>query len=211
MALLASASSSGKEFKPVPSGAHIGRCFKIIDLGTQTQEWQGKARKARKVLISWELFGEDEEGVPLILDDGRPLSVSKRYTLSLSEKSSLRADLEAWRGRQFTEDELSGFDLKKLLGIYGMLTITHSTKDGKTYSNVAGISPIPKAMRDHRPAPVNENQYFDTSEPDMTLFETFSDKLKETIKSCAEWQSASETAKKNRGSQMEEMDSDTPW
>jgi hypothetical protein len=182
----------------------------VIDLGTQTTEFQGKQKKARKVMLAWELFGEDEEGVPLKMDDGRPLTISKRYTLSLSEKASLRADLEAWRGRAFTEDELQGFDLKALLGVYGLLNVTHSTKGDKTYSNVAGISPLPKAMREHRPAPINENEYFDVTEPDMKVFEMFSDRLQETIKSCEEWKKASESAKSNRHS-MEEMSDDIPF
>jgi len=182
----------------------------VIDLGTQTSEFQGKQKKARKVMLAWELFGEDEEGVPLKMDDGRPLSISKRYTLSLSEKASLRADLEAWRGRAFTEDELQGFDLKALLGIYGLVNVTHTQKGDKTYSNVAGISPLPKAMREHRPSPINENEYFDVTEPDMKVFEMFSDRLQETIKGCEEWKKASESAKSNRHS-MEEMSDDIPF
>jgi hypothetical protein len=182
----------------------------VIDLGTQTTEFQGKQKKARKVMLAWELFGEDEEGVPLKMDDGRPLTISKRYTLSLSEKASLRADLEAWRGRAFTEDELQGFDLKALLGVYGLLNVTHSTKGDKTYSNVAGISPLPKAMREHRPAPINENEYFDVTEPDMKVFEMFSDRLQETIKSCEEWKKASESAKSHRSS-IEEMEDSIPF
>ena len=209
MALIAS-TSGGSSFTPVPQGVHVGRCYRVIDLGTQTSEFQGKQKKARKVMLAWELFGEDEEGVPLKMDDGRPLSISKRYTLSLSEKASLRADLEAWRGRAFTEDELQGFDLKALLGVYGLVNVTHTQKGDKTYSNVAGISPLPKAMREHRPAPINENEYFDVTEPDMKVFETFSDRLQETIKSCEEWKKASESAKSNRHS-MEEMSDDIPF
>ena len=210
MALIAS-TSGGSSFTPVPQGVHVGRCYRVIDLGTQTSEFQGKQKKARKVMLAWELFGEDEEGVPLKMDDGRPLSISKRYTLSLSEKASLRADLEAWRGRAFTEDELVGFDLKHLLGVYAMINVTHSTKGDKTYSNVAGLSPIPKPMREHRPAPVNENQFFDVTEPDKALFETFSDSLKATIQNCEEWKKASDVAKSSRGSSMEEMESDIPF
>lgn len=209
MALIAS-TSGGSSFTPVPQGVHVGRCYRVIDLGTQTSEFQGKQKKARKVMLAWELFGEDEEGVPLKMDDGRPLSISKRYTLSLSEKASLRADLEAWRGRAFTEDELQGFDLKALLGVYGLVNVTHTQKGDKTYSNVAGISPLPKAMREHRPAPINENEYFDVTEPDMKVFEMFSDRLQETIKSCEEWKKASESAKSNRHS-MEEMSDDIPF
>jgi hypothetical protein len=210
MALIAQ-SSGGKEFKPVPQGAHVGRCYRVIDLGTQTSEFQGKKRVARKVLLAWELFGEDEDGQALLTDDGRPLSITKRYTLSLSEKASLRADLEAWRGRAFTEDELAGFDLHHLLGVYALVNVTHSSKDGRTYSNVAGLSPLPKAMREHKPLPINANQFFDVTDPDKALFETFSDKLKETIQSCQQWnkKAANEAAKDKDG--MAGAEDDIPW
>jgi hypothetical protein len=114
---------------------------------------------------------------------------------------------EAWRGRAFTEDELAGFDLKHLLGVYALINVTHSSKGDKTYSNVAGLSPLPKQMREHRPPPVNENQFFDVTEPDMALFETFSDSLKGTINSCEEWTKASESARKS----IADMESDTPF
>ena len=185
MALIAS--SSGKTFTPVPACNHIGRCYRVIDLGTQMSEFQGKKRKARKVMIGFELFGEDDEGTPLLLEDGRPMSISKRYTLSLSEKAILRADLESWRGRAFTDDELAGFDLKHLLGVYALVNVKHDTRDGKTYANIASLSPLPKAMRANKPIPVNADQFFDVTEPDRDLYETFSDSLKSTIGACEEW------------------------
>ena len=40
------------------------------------------------------------------MDSGEPFLVWKRYTLSLGDKATLRAHLEAWRGRKFTADEL---------------------------------------------------------------------------------------------------------
>ncbi len=210
MALIAT--NNGTDFKPVPQGAHVGRCYRVIDLGTQTTEFQGKKRQARKVMIAWELFGEDDDGQPLQTDEGKPLSISKRYTLSLSEKASLRADLEAWRGRSFTDDELAGFDLKQLLGIYAMVNIKHDSNNGKTYANVAGLSPLPKPMRENKPIPVNPNQFFDVTEPDQKVFDTFSDKLKETIQGCAEWnkQSANAAAKKEPAT-VGDMDDDIPW
>ena len=37
--------------------------------------------------------------------------------MSLNERSNLRRDLQAWRNRPFTEEELQAFDLTKLLGV----------------------------------------------------------------------------------------------
>ena len=211
MGLIVSASQQS-QYKLTPPGNHVGRCYRVIDLGTQITEWQGKKRVSRKVLISWELFGEDEDGNRLQMEDGRPMSISKRYTMSLSEKANLRADLKAWRGRDFTDDELQGFDMAKLLGVYCLVNVTHTQRDGKVYANVDGLTPLPKTMRDHKPIPVNENQFFDVTKPDMELFETFSDGLKTTIKACQEWNPATPSKVPSKGEEgTAGLDDDIPW
>ncbi len=75
------------------------------------------------------------------------MCIYKRYTLSLHENASLRKDLENWRGKKFTEEELQGFDLEKLLGVNALITVVHSQgADGKTYSNIAAVSKLMKGM-----------------------------------------------------------------
>jgi len=111
MALTAS-DTGGGNFKRVPAGAHIARCFSVIDCGTQTTNGQYGVTTNRKIRLAWEIFGEDENNEPLVVEyDGvtRPMTINKTYTLSLGEKASLRKDLSAWRGRDFTEEELKGF------------------------------------------------------------------------------------------------------
>lgn len=190
MALVAMQSGGG-DFKPVPAGMFLARCFRIIDLGTQRGEWKGKEKWSRKVLIQWELYGEDEDGNALVTDDGHPMSISKRYTLSLGENAQLRSDLKSWRGKDFTPEELAGFDISKVLGAPCMLNVSHAEKDGRTYTNVASITPVPKAMRAAIPKPINAAVLFDVSEPDMEVLAGLSDKLQETIKGCKEWQKVS--------------------
>ena len=83
-------------------------------------EYGGKEKQQHKIRIAWELFGEDEEGNQLTVDvDGRqmPMTISKSYTVSLHEKSSLRKDLAAWRGRDFTDEEAKAFDVSRLIGV----------------------------------------------------------------------------------------------
>lgn len=187
MSLMAS-DSGGGDFKPAPASVYTGRCYRVIDHGTQTEVYRatGEKKIARKVLIGWELFGEDADGQPILNDDGKPFIIGQRYTLSLHKKAKLRADLEAWRGRPFTDEELRGFDVQKLLGAYCLVNVTHSTSNGKTYANVASLTPLPRQMA--RPEPVNDNQFFNVNEPDMAMFEKFSNGIKDKIKSCAEWQ-----------------------
>lgn len=187
MSLMAS-DSGGGDFKPAPAGVHTGRCYRVIDLGTQSEIYRatGEKKVARKVLIGWELTNEDADGQPVLHDDGKPFVIASRYTLSLHKKAKLRADLEAWRGRQFTDEELRGFDLQKLVGAYCLINVTHSTNNGKVYANVASLTPLPGKMP--KPEPVNANQFFNVHEPDMQMFETFSNGIKDKIRACAEWQ-----------------------
>jgi len=81
--------NGGGDFKRVPTGVYIGRCYSLIDLGSQKVEFQGDVKLQHKILVRWELFGEDEDGQPLTVEiDGkaRPMTISKRYTLSLSKE-----------------------------------------------------------------------------------------------------------------------------
>jgi len=182
--------NGGGDFKRVPPGVFIGRCYSLIDLGTQRIEYQGEVNLQHKIMVRWELFGEDDEGQPLTIEiNGRtmPMTISKRYTLSLSTKARLRSDLEAWRGRKFTEEEVKGFDVAKLIGAYCMVNVTHNENNGKTYTNVASLTPLPTQLKAAKPTPVHPDQIFDLDKPDMALFETFHEKLQETIQQSPEW------------------------
>src|SRR4051812_36598392 len=182
--------SGGGNFKRVPAGVFIGRCFSLIDLGTQLTDGQYGQKLQHKIRIGWELFGDDEEGMPLMVDvDGKdmPMTISKSYTVSLHEKSGLRRDLAAWRGKDFTDEEAKGFDVSKLIGAYCMLNVTTSETNGKTYSNVAGITPLPGALKNAKPAPIHDNVIFNLDDPDMKSFATFHEKLQDAIKKSPEW------------------------
>lgn len=201
MGLTAKASSESSSFKPVPAGMHLARCYRIVDLGTQTTEWQGKEKKNYKIMILWEVHGEDDQGVALVTDRGEPMSISKNYTMSLGEMSTLRADLKAWRGRDFTAEELRGFQLKNVLGAWCMLTVARTTgNDGKEYSNVMSVNPVPASIKKAGlPDGFNDLAVFDLDNPDMALFDTFSQKLQAKIQSSPEWKgSASEQYQKQQ-------------
>lgn len=171
--------SGGSDFEITPEGTYIARCFKVIDLGTQTTEWNGEKKSQQKILISWELLDPTTN-----MKDGRPFAASKRYTSSLHEKSQMRKDLQNWRGKRFTEDELEGFDLKKVLGTYCQVQVIHQEgSNGTTYANVDAIMSTKE-----RPEGVNELVYFDINEPDMNVFDSFSDRLKEQIVATPEWE-----------------------
>lgn len=212
--------SGGGNFKRVPAGVFIGRCYSLIDLGTQLTNGQYGEKLQHKIRIGWELFGEDENGEPLTIEiDGKdmPLTISKNYTVSLHEKASLRRELSAWRGKDFTEEEAKGFDVSKLLGAYCMVNVTTVESGGKTYSNVAGLTPLPGALKNAKPEPVHAHVLFDLDKPDMKVFNGFHEKLQDSIKATPEWAAfnrnrSSETAPQQRAaSGFDDMDSDIPF
>ena len=128
----------GSDFKPIPEGMYQGVCYMVFDLGTQFNEQFNN--KSRKVLVGWEVPDERIE-----IDGGvKPTVISKRYTLSLNEKAILRKDLESWRSKKFTKEELNGFDISNLIGANCNLQILHNEYNGKTYANIATITPLMK-------------------------------------------------------------------
>lgn len=181
----------GGNFERCPSGMHLARCYRIIDLGTQKSEYMGQTKYLHKIMLGWEIHGTDDAGQPLKMKDGRPFAIFKNYTLSWSEKANLRLDLQSWRGKPFTQDEMQRFDLKNVLGAWCMLNIIErpGKNDNKMYTNVDGVTPVPSIIKQNGlPEAVNKNELFNLNEPDMTMFETFSDNLKTKIKASPEWQ-----------------------
>lgn len=184
------ADSGGGNFKRVPAGMYVARCYSLIDLGTQTTNGQYGEKQQHKIRIGFELFGEDEEGQPLTVEvDGKvmPMTINKSYTVSLHEKASLRKDLAAWRGRDFTEEEAKAFDVSKLAGAYCMVNATTSETNGKTYTNIASITPLPSALKNSKPAGVHSIVKFDLDAPDLQVFAGFHEKLQEAIQRSPEW------------------------
>lgn len=118
----------GGNYTPPPEGLWRAVCVDVVDLGMVKSEW-GEKHKCR---IVWEL--EKEMG------DGKRYTASKQYGLSLHHKSTLYKDLKSWRGREFTQEELDGFDLEKVIGAPCNLLIQHDEKDGSVYGNVTAIT-----------------------------------------------------------------------
>ena len=172
--------SGGGNYEQPPIGTHVARCIKVIDLGTQRGEYQGKATIKRQLIIGWELPNElMTEGDHA----GKPFGVSKFYTASLNEKATLRADLANWRGRDFTPQELSGFDPKNVLGKCCMVSLTLNDKQ-KT--RVTGVMALPKGMQ--VPDAVNPLVYFSLDDFDIRVYDTLPEGFKKMISASPEYQ-----------------------
>jgi hypothetical protein len=173
------------DFKRIPPGSYIARCYLLVDMGEQLSDGKFGQSVQHKIRLGWEVFGEDETGAPLTVEyEGvqRQMTIGKTYTLSLNEKAGLRKDLTSWRGRDFSPEELEGFDITNILNVYCMLNITTSEKDGKTYTNISAITPLPSALKNAKPAPDHEVVTFNLDEPDWATFEALPEWLSDTIK-----------------------------
>jgi hypothetical protein len=109
-------------------------------------------RSRRALWIQWELPNESRQ---LGAFAGDVFRVGTIYTRSLHPKASLRADLESWRGRKFSPEELKQFDISKLLGAPCLLQVGRSEKDR---AKVLAVMSVPKGMA--VPELVNETLLF---------------------------------------------------
>lgn len=155
-------------------GVYTGVASALIDLGLQENSMYKKTQ--RKVIIIWNIVGE----TITVKDEELPRVISKEYTMSLGEKSTLRKDLEAWRGKVFSADELEGFDLRNIINTACQLQINAQEKNGRTYTNIAAIMAIPKGTKIDT---VDDTYIFDTYEPESwNNYDKIPNWIKEKIK-----------------------------
>lgn len=174
------------EFQSVKPGTYQARCYRMIEIGTIKEDYQGQEKMLQKVMISWELPTEKA-----VFDEKKgeePYAVSKTYTLSMSEKSNLRKDLESWRGKGFTEEEAKRFDLTVLLGKPCLLSVIlkpSKTNPDRKYTVISSISPLIKGME--CPDQINPTKVLSYDEFNWELFDSLSDFTKDKIKSSIEF------------------------
>jgi hypothetical protein len=149
---ITASNKGGTDFEPVPAGIHDAICYGVYDIGSHYSKNYGKLQ--RKVIIMWELPNEriEIDGVD------KPRAINKWYTLSLSDLAHLRKDLESWRGVPFTEAELQGFDIAKLIGVPCQLQVMHNKTSTKTYANITTV--IPWSKDKPKPQVENDRQYY---------------------------------------------------
>lgn len=140
MAIIATA---GETFVPAPSGLHPAVCVDVVDMGKLKVTFGQETKTKHIIRLVWQI---DEP-----MENGKRFIVQRRYTLSLHEKSTLRKDLESWRGRPFNPDESQGFDVERLIGVNCQINVQHNTKNGSTYANVVSVVPLGRGMAKMEP------------------------------------------------------------
>ena len=162
----------------IPMGLQRAVCVNVIDVGSHHDAKWDKTN--RKVRITFELadvrddFDVDGESKNL------PRLIGKEYNLSLHEKATLRKDLQAWRKKQFTDEELKGFDISKLVGVPCMVNVDHYTgHDGKTRAGIGGIVGLAQGMQ--APQPEGEAYFYSIDDHGTAFPEAMPDFIKDKI------------------------------
>lgn len=166
-------------------GTEEARVVAVIDLGLQPQRpYKGQEKPpVNMVRLTYEfpnLFIVDENGDEL---EDKPRWLSEDIPFK-----SLELDLakSTKRYKAIDPDDTNDGDFTGLIGMPCMVTVGQYSymKDGeeKSGNQVNDVSPITKRKADKLGELVNPPQVFLLDDPDMELFESFPDWLKDKIK-----------------------------
>lgn len=166
---------------PIDAGTYVGVCVGVIDIGEQKNDLYNTY--SQKAIFIFEISSERV----MVEDEDKPRWLSETYTVSLSEKSNLAKMLISWRGKDFTEEELDGFDLASMVGKPCQLQVlVVQKKDGGSCNKIAGVFGLPKGL----PAPKSENPLmtYQVEDGENEMFLTLPEWIRERIKKSTEWQ-----------------------
>lgn len=194
-------------FEPAPAGTHIARCYGCVSLGTQHSDLYADAYKVMLMFeLPFERIATQDHGE-------MPMTVSKEYTLSLNKKANLRKHLDAWRGRAFTEEELKGFEVSKVVGAPCQLTIVHQQNtQGNTYAKIESITGLAKGMT--CPEQAHKSIKFEIEEGRTDTFKGLAEWIRKKIEACEEWKPADQQPTANQPEQPDqpaEPEDDVPF
>lgn len=220
MALNSKNIPSGNRAPVLEPGTYKARVVQVVDAGLQPQpDFQGKPKSPSYVIyVTYELveeFMKDEDGED-ILD--KPRWITERLNLHNLSQDKAKSTI-----RYKSLDPTNHFDgdWALLVGAPCYVTLVEWEKKGKKGNNVAGVSTPREKEKKSWPALVNSGVVFDLSTPDLDVFTSFPDWLKDVIKSNLEFKGSvlekllgkEEKAEpaKNKPSLSEELDDDVPF
>ena len=183
MSIIAQQTNNGGGGQTVPAGTHVARCYQIIHIGTVPDTFQGEDRLVDKVRLVFELpletadFGKGEQ----------PFSIGRDFTLSMHEKSALRAFVQNWLGESLSDSDAAKFNVGTMIGKEAMVSVMHRTANtGRTYADLKGASPLVKGMT--CPPLVNSAFLLDYDSEDFDLrFKMLPEWLQNKVSSSAEF------------------------
>ena len=164
------------ERQTVPEGKSVAYVSRIVDLGTQTEDFEGEEKTKRQIAITLE-FPEHT----LEFEEGKgpqPLWISRRYTASAHKKANLYPFLAA-----------CGVELQAIDGALGKaleVHIIHSeTKAGNLFEKIVKMS---AALAPDTPISQKPFSYFiETHAFEGEVWDALADWQKDLLKASAEY------------------------
>lgn len=161
--------SSGVDFKSLPNGPYAATCYGIAIVGTLEKDFQGKKSKSLYIRIFFDIPSEEYT----YEKDGEEITktyvISHQITFTPSPKGNLLKLLNPWSGGVVDKEKIKNFDVATMVGKSALITIeTKPGKNGKSYTNLVGITTLPKGMP--LPKTKKEKFIFDINEWDKEKF-----------------------------------------
>lgn len=161
--IILTAQETENDIPPMEEDTYPARCFAIVKAGTIHSDLFDKDQS-----LIYFGFEFPTEMIKLGQDLQPRIIWSRPYTESLNKKANLRKMLETWRGKAFTDTELKGFSLKKILGAPCMASVvqTPAVSGGRIYNNIVSMVKVPKGYHVDE---INQEFIFNASAPDEDL------------------------------------------
>ncbi len=126
------------ELVKIESGSNVGLFAGIVHLGLQRSEYQGKVSFKEKVLLRFEL-------PDVVMEDGRPIVLSKTETFNLSSYKGKESNLlKVSRILTQSVDLKEGINWEEVLGRGVLLELKKS--ETTAFTNIVGYSSLPKSL-----------------------------------------------------------------
>jgi hypothetical protein len=126
------------DYKPIPEGTHRAVPSAVVDLGLQDVFGAEKPQLAFRFEFPDVRINREKNGEQV----SEPKVKWQSYTNSLNIKANLRRDLESWRGKGFTKEELDGFDVRNIIGHACQISIVHDNSGDRVKDKIRTISKL---------------------------------------------------------------------
>lgn len=203
-------------------GTYKARIVQVVDLGLQPQpDFQGQPKKPSYVIsVTYELveeFMKDEDGEDI---EDKPRWISERLNLHNLSQDRAKSTI---RYKSLDPQNTYEGDWSRLVDMPCYVTLVEWEKQGKKGNNVAGVSSPREKEKKSWPPLVNSSVVFDLSSPDVSVFNSFPDWMKDIIKTNLEFkgselerllgkeEKAEPSKDKKRSSLSEELDDEAPF
>lgn len=136
---------SESKFRPHSTGMHVAQCVDAIWYGECVSDFPGKPKSLSPKCALVFRTGEINEAT------GEYIDLVAEYGAFMSPKAKLRALLESWRGKPYTEEQVrtDGIPMDKLVGKWAYLNVGQKTSpsSGRTYAYILSANPVPTTVK----------------------------------------------------------------